>query len=193
MVIFVMRVNDSKTNWFSVIKVAKKPVAVKKTAKKAGVGKHYEKIAENKSMYGKRIKQLKVIINDLNYLSTGNTYREFIIDMSSALVHGRKITPKMESAITKIVKSYAEYLIKERDPKLRKQKLDYTDNTISKLNMIKRRLDECNYTKGYTNEKLYFLESIEKQVYSRGSLSIKQRKALNGMFKQFEKRILGIK
>jgi hypothetical protein len=193
MVIFVMRVNDSKTNWFSVIKVAKKPVAVKKTAKKAGVGKHYEKIAENKSLYGKRIKQLKVIINDLNYLSTGNTYREFIIDMSSALVHGRKITPKMESAITKIVKSYAEYLIKERDPKLRKQKLDYTDNTISKLNMIKRRLDECNYTKNYTNEKLYFLESIEKQVYSRGSLSIKQRKALNGMFKQFEKRILGIK
>jgi hypothetical protein len=113
--------------------------------------------------------------------------------MSSALVRGRKITPKMESAITKIVKSYAEYLIKERDPKLRKQKLDYTDNTISKLNMIKRRLDECNYTKNYTNEKLYFLESIEKQVYSRGSLSIKQRKALNGMFKQFEKRILGIK
>jgi hypothetical protein len=193
MVIFVMRVNDSKTNWFSVIKVAKKPVAVKKTAKKAGVGKHYEKIAENKSMYGKRIKQLKVIINDLNYLSTGNTYREFIIDMSSALVHGRKITPKMELAITKIVKSYTKHLNEERDPKLRKQKLDYTDNTISKLNMIKRRLDECNYTKGYTNEKLYFLESIEKQVYSRGSLSIKQRKALNGMFKQFEKRILGIK
>ena len=108
-----MRVNDSKTNWFSVIKVAKKPVAVKKTAKKAGVGKHYEKIAENKSMYGKRIKQLKVIINDLNYLSTGNTYREFIIDMSSALVHGRKITPKMELAITNIVKKYTEHLKKE--------------------------------------------------------------------------------
>ena len=99
----------------------------------------------------------------------------------------------MELAITKIVKSYTKHLNEERDPKLRKQKLDYTDNTISKLNIIKRKLDECNYTKGYTNEKLYFLESIEKQVYSRGSLSIKQRKALNGMFKQFEKRILGIK
>jgi len=187
MVIFVMRFNDRNPNWFSVIKVAKKPVAVKKTAKA------FDKIEENKSKYGKRIKQLKVIINDLNYLSTGNTYREFIIDMSSALVHGRKITPKMESAITKIVKSYTKHLNEERDPKLRKQKLDYTDNTISKLNIIKRKLDECNYTKGYTNEKLYFLESIEKQVYSRGSLSIKQRKALNGMFKQFEKRILGIK
>ena len=144
-----------------------------------------KQIKENKKLFGRRIEQLKVIINDLNYLSTGNTYREFIIDMSSALVHGRKITPKMESAITKIVKAYAKTL----NPEYRKNKLDYTENTISKIHMIKRKLDECNYTKGYTNEKLWFLESVEKQVYSRGSLSIKQRKALNGMFKQFEKRI----
>jgi len=33
------------------------------------------------------------------------------------------------------------------------------------------------------------LESIEKQVYSRGSLSIKQRKALNKMYLQFEKKL----
>ena len=144
-----------------------------------------KQIKENKKLFGRRIEQLKVIINDLNYLSTGNTYREFIIDMSSALVHGRKITPKMESSITKIVKTYAKTL----NPEYRKNKLDYTENTISKIHMIKRKLDECNYTKGYTNEKLWFLESVEKQVYSRGSLSIKQRKALNGMFKQFEKRI----
>ena len=144
-----------------------------------------KQIKENKKLFGRRIEQLKVIINDLNYLPTGNTYREFIIDMSSALVHGRKITPKMESSITKIVKTYAKTL----NPEYRKNKLDYTENTISKIHMIKRKLDECNYTKGYTNEKLWFLESVEKQVYSRGSLSIKQRKALNGMFKQFEKRI----
>ena len=61
-----------------------------------------KQIKENKKLFGRRIEQLKVIINDLNYLSTENTYREFIIDMSSALVHGRKITPKMESSITKI-------------------------------------------------------------------------------------------
>ena len=144
-----------------------------------------KQIKENKKLFGRRIKQLKVIINDLNYLSTGNTYREFIIDMSSALVHGRKITPKMESAITKIVKTYAKTLNSE----YRKNKLDYTDNTVSKINMIKRKLDECNYTKGYTNEKLWFLESVEKQVYSRGSLSIKQRKVLNKMYTQFTKKI----
>ena len=123
-----------------------------------------KQIKENKKLFGRRIKQLKVIINDLNYLSTGNTYREFIIDMSSALVHGRKITPKMESAITKIVKTYAKTL----NPEYRKNKLDYTDNTVSKINMIKRKLDECGYTESYKNEKLYFLESVEKQVYTRG-------------------------
>ena len=181
----------------AVKKIAKKPVVVKKTVKKAGVGKHYEKIAENKSLYGRRIKQLKAITDDTNYIpkrgTTGttleNSYHEFIFSMYGALISGRKITPKMESAITKIVKTYAEYLIKDRDPKLRKQKLDYTENTISKLNMIKRRLDECNYTRSYTADKLYFLESIEKQVYRRGSLSVKQRKALNKMFLQFEKKL----
>jgi hypothetical protein len=180
----------------AVKKTAKKPVVVKKIAKKPGVGKHYEKIAKNKSLYGRRIKQLKAITDDTNYIpkrgTTGtnleNSYHEFIFSMYGALISGRKITPKMESAITKIVKTYAEFLNAEKDPKLRKRKLDYTDSTISKLNMIKRRLGECNYTKSYTNDKLYFLESIEKQVYSRGSLSIKQRKALNGMYVQFTKR-----
>jgi hypothetical protein len=181
----------------AVVKVAKKPVAVKKTAKKAGVGKHYEKIAENKSLYGRRIKQLKAITDDTNYIpkrgTTGttleNSYHEFIFSMYGALISGRKITPKMESAITNIVKKYAGWLIKETDPKLRKRKLDYTENTISKLNMIKRKLAECNYTKGYTNEKLYFLDSIERQVYRRGSLSIKQRKSLNKMHDQFTKKL----
>ena len=144
-----------------------------------------KQIKENKKLFGRRIEQLKVIINDLNYLSTGNTYREFIIDMSSALVHGRKITPKMESAITKIVKTYAKTL----NPEYRKNKLDYTENTVSKIHMIKRRLDECNYTTSYKVEKLWFLESVEKQVYSRGSLSIKQRKVLNKMYSQFTKKI----
>ena len=95
----------------------------------------------------------------------------------------------MEASITKIVKAYSKRLQENNDPKLRKQKLDWTDNTISKLNMIKRRLDECNYTRSYTSDKLYFLESIEKQVYRRGSLSVKQRKALNKMFLQFEKKL----
>jgi len=33
------------------------------------------------------------------------------------------------------------------------------------------------------------LDSIEKQVYRRGSLSVKQRKALNKMYDQFTKKL----
>ena len=141
----------------------------------------------NKKMFGRRIKQLQVMIEDESFIPNGstNSYHEFILSMYKALVNGRKITPKMESAITKIVKSYAKNL----NPEYRKERLDWTENTIAKLNMIKRRLDDCNYTRSYTADKLWFLESIEKQVYSRGKLSIKQRKALNKMYLQFEKKL----
>ena len=146
-----------------------------------------KKIKRNEVLFSKRIKQLKHIIEDDSYIPKGSTdsYHDFIFSMYQALVTGRKITPKMESAITKVVKTYAKTL----NPEYKKNKLDYIENTIAKLNMIKRKLDECNYTTGYKNEKLYFLESIEKQVYSRGSLSVKQRKSLNKMYKQFKKRI----
>ena len=149
--------------------------------------KMQKQIEENKSMYGRRIKQLQHIIEDEKYIPNGSTngYHEFILSMYRALITGRKITPKMDLAITKIVKSYAKTL----NPEYRKNKLDYTENTVSKIHMIKRRLDECNYTTGYKNGKLWFLDSIEKQVFSRGNLSIKQRKALNKMYTQFTKKI----
>jgi len=148
-------------------------------------------IERNKKLFGRRIEQLKVIVEDESYIPKGssNGYHDFVKSMYLALISGRKITPKMEASITKIVKAYSKRLKENNDPKLRKQKLDYTENTIAKLNMIKRRLDECNYTRSYTADKLWFLDSIEKQVYSRGSLSIKQRKALNKMYTQFIKRI----
>jgi len=150
-----------------------------------------KQVNQNQKLFGRRIEQLKVIIEDDTFIPKGstNSYHEFIFSMYQALVSGRKITPKMESAITKIVKAYAKRLKENNDPKIQKQKLDYVENTIAKLNMIKRRLDECNYTTSYKVDKLWFLESIEKQVYSRGSLSIKQRKALNKMYTQFTKRI----
>ena len=143
-----------------------------------------KQVKENQKLFGRRIEQLDRILKDNTFLVDGG-YREFIVSMYKALTSGRKITPKMESAITKIVKSYAKHI----DPEHQKSRLDYIENTIAKLNMIKRKLDECNYTRSYTADKLWFLESIEKQVYSRGSLSIKQRKALNKMYLQFEKKM----
>jgi uncharacterized protein YxjI len=51
----------------------------------------------NKSKYEKRIKQLKVITEDVRYIPKDSTdsYHEFIFNMYSALVGGRKITSKM--------------------------------------------------------------------------------------------------
>ena len=146
-----------------------------------------KQIEENKVKYGKRIKQLSHIIGDVSFIPDGstNSYHEFILSMYKALITGRKITPKMELAITKIVKSYAKTL----NPEYRKEKLDYIDATISKIGMLKRRLQDCKYTPSYERSSEYFLESIEKQVHSRGSLSVKQRKSLNKMYKQFKKRI----
>ena len=150
-----------------------------------------KQVNQNQKLFGRRIEQLKVIIEDDTFIPKGstNSYHEFIFSMYQALVSGRKITPKMESAITKIVKAYTKRLKENNDPKIQKQKLDYVENTVSKITMIKRVLAGCNYTRGYTVDKLYFLESIEKQVYDRGSLSVKQRKALNKMYTQFTKRI----
>ena len=144
-------------------------------------------IDKNKELFGRRIEQLKVIVEDESYIPKGssNGYHDFVKSMYGALISGRKITPKMESSITKIVKTYSKTL----NPEYQKNKLNYTENTVSKLKMIKRRLDECNYTRSYTADKLYFLDSIASQVYSRGSLSIKQRKALNKMYIQFEKKL----
>jgi|TARA_B100000959_G_scaffold19055_1_gene18452 hypothetical protein len=192
----------------NVVKVIKKPIAVKKTAKtvavkkiakikKAGVGKHYEKIARNKSLYGKRIKQLKAITNDENYIpsrgTTGtklaNSYHDFIFSMYGALISGRKITPKMESSITKIVKTYADWLKKENDPEHKKKKEKYIEDSLFKISMIEKLLEEANYTRSYESNSKWFLNSISEQVKKRGSLTVKQRKALNKMYKQFTKKI----
>ncbi len=150
-----------------------------------------KQVNQNQKLFGRRIEQLKVIVEDESYIPKGssNGYHDFVKSMYLALISGRKITPKMEASITKIVKAYAKRLKENNDPKIQKQKLDYVENTVSKITMIKRVLAGCNYTRGYTVDKLYFLESIEKQVYDRGSLSVKQRKALNKMYTQFTKRI----
>ena len=58
--------------------------------------KMQKQIEENKSMYGRRIKQLQHIIEDEKYIPNGSTngYHEFILSMYRALITGRKITSK---------------------------------------------------------------------------------------------------
>ena len=146
-----------------------------------------KQIKRNETLFGKRIKQLSHILADESYIPNGSTdsYHEFILSMYKALINGRRITPKMESSITKIVKSYAKTL----NPEYKKKRLKYIENTLDKLNSIRILLHEAKYTKSYERSSEYFLDSIQNQVTKRGSLSMKQRKAVNKMYLQFKKRI----
>ena len=141
-------------------------------------------VKRNRKMYGRRIQQLDHILKDENFLPNGG-YRGFIGDMYKAIVSGRRITPKMESAITKIVKTYAKHI----NPKHQKKKVEYIEKTLDKINKIRSLLFECKFSPDYSYGKEMFLDSIENQVRQRASLSQKQRMTLNKFHKQFTKRL----
>ena len=141
----------------------------------------------NKKKYGRRIQQLEHILNDKTYIQEDNTnsYQEFIRSMHGALVKGRKITWKMESAITKIVKTYAKHI----NPEHQVKRLKYIEKTLTKIQSIRSLLDKCNYTPDYRYGKDMFLDSIENQVKRRAYLSKKQRVYLNKFHQQFTKKV----
>ena len=141
-------------------------------------------VKHNKKMYGRRIQQLDHILKDNTFLVDGG-YRNFIVSMYKALVSGRKITPKMESAITKIVKSYAKHI----NPEHQKTRVEYIETTLEKINKIRSLLFECKFSPDYSYGKEMFLDSIETQVRQRASLSQKQRMTLNKFYTQFTKRL----
>ncbi len=181
--------SDGKTvKWTPVkakaVKAVKKPFAVKKTAKRIRT------VEENKTKYDKRIKQLKVITEDRNYIpgESTNKYHEFIRSMYGALLSGRKITPKMESSITNIVIAYTKYLKELKDPELKKKREKFIEDSLYKVSLITKLLIDAEYSSSYQANSKWFLNSISEQVKKRGSLSLKQKKALNKMYKQFKKR-----
>lgn len=141
----------------------------------------------NKKKYGRRIQQLEHILNDKTYIQDENTnsYHDFIRSMYNALVKGRKITYKMESAITKIVKVYAKHI----NPEHQVKRLEYIEKTLVKIDKIRSLLDKCNYTPDYRYGKDMFLDSIENQVKRRAYLSKKQRVYLNKFHQQFTKKL----
>jgi hypothetical protein len=55
--------------------------------------------------------------------------------------------------------------------------------------MVQKLLYECNYERSYECGAEDFLNSVETQVKIRGTLSVKQRQALNKMYKRFKKRL----
>ena len=142
----------------------------------------------NKKHYGKRIDQLKHIISDMSYEEN-----EFIKTMYVALIGGRKITPKMEKSITTIVKRYTKWRKLENDPVYVKKRTEYVLKSNMKIDVIRHMLSECDYDDIYRERSEYFLQSVQKFLSESGKLTVKQRKALNSMYKRFEKRMKKVK
>ena len=63
---------------------------------------------------------------------------------------------------------------------------EFVEASIYKINLIRTLLSGAGYQPMYVVRSEEFLSSIEKQVRLRGKLSVKQRKALNQMYKRFK-------
>ena len=134
--------------------------------------------------YVKRKQQLDHILKDESYWVNDNGYKSFVADMHNKLSKGYSLSEKQETAITNAVKAYAKFFFKKNDPDNEKK----TKELIQKIRMVQKLLYECNYERSYEYGAEDFLDSVEKQVKNRGTLSIKQKQALNKMYKRFKKR-----
>ena len=132
----------------------------------------------------KRKDQLKHILNDAGYWKKDSGFKEFLQDQYRLLEKGYTLTDKQEAAVTKAVKRYAVYFFKKNDPEYR-QKID---NKLARINVIKKLLAQCDYHESYVWRSEEFLNSVEYRVKRFGKLSEKQVKALNGMYKRFQRK-----
>ena len=139
------------------------------------VKKSKEKADYNKKTYNKEYKELKFLVET-------KKANDFTISMYVAIISGRKITPKMLNAIHNIMKNNSP-------EELEKKRLE-TERLLSKLDMVKESLHKANYHETYVYRSEDFLDSIEKQIRDRGSLSSKQKLALNNMYKRFNKKVI---
>ena len=80
-------------------------------------------------------------------------------------------------------------IIQRNSPEFRAKVTIEAKRLIPKLNKIRYSLFRCGYTEHYERNSEYFLDSVEKQILRKGTLTINQRKALNKMYKRFNKRI----
>jgi len=149
-----------------------KPVSKKvlKSTKKS-----QEEATYNKKTYNKEYIELKFLVET-------KKADEFTISMYVAIISGRKITFKMLNAIHNIMK-------RNTPNELEKKRLE-TERLLFKTNLVKDALYKCNYDSLYEARSEDFLGSIVSQIRDRGSLSPKQKLALNKMYKRFNKKVI---
>ncbi len=136
-------------------------------------------IEKNKKEFGVQIIELKKII-ERQVIDTGSS-DEFTSNMYVALMSGRKITPKMESAIDKIIK------VNSPDEMLKRE--EWVNKVVPKLMMVEGLIDDTSWTDDYKVNTKRFVSSLIKQARYRKTLSKKQMDAVTKVYLRTKKNI----
>ena len=136
-------------------------------------------IEKNKKEYGVQIVELKKII-ERQVLDTGSS-DEFTSNMYVALMSGRKITEKMETAINRIIK------VNSPDEMLKRE--EWVNKVVPKLMMVEDLIGNTSWTEDYKVNTKRFISSLIKQARSRKTLSKKQMDAATKVYLMTKKNI----
>ena len=136
-------------------------------------------VERNKERFGVQIIELKKII-ECQVIDLGSS-DEFTSDMYVALISGRKITPKMEAAIDKIIK------VNSPDEMLKRE--EWVNKVVPKLLMVENLIDETSWTEDYKVNTKRFISSLVKQAKSRKTLSKKQMDSATSVYLRTKKNV----
>ena len=136
-------------------------------------------VEHNKKEFGVQIQELQKIIES-QVLATGNS-DEFTSDMLVALKTGRKITPKMEAAIDKIIR------VNSPDEMLKRE--EWVDRVVPKLMMVSNLISDTSWDEGYKGNTHRFMNSLIKQAKSRKTLSKKQMESASNIYARVKKNL----
>ena len=136
-------------------------------------------VEKNEKEFGVQIQELQKIIES-QVLATGNS-DQFTSDMLVALKTGRKITPKMEAAIDKIIK------VNSPDEMLKRQ--EWVDRVVPKLMMVSNLISDTNWNEDYKANTHRFMNSLIKQAKTRKTLSKKQMESASSIYARVKKNI----
>ena len=131
-------------------------------------------IEHNKKEFGVQIIALKEIINK-QVLDTGNS-DTFTSDMLVALIGGRKITPKMASAIKNSIEKCKNNPL--YNPVLQTEAIEKLKPILEKIVMVER-LAESKNDKAQT-----FVRSVKQYVQMNYRITKKQMDGLNKVYKR---------
>ena len=136
-------------------------------------------VEKNEKEFGVQLIELQKII-ERQVLATGNS-DQFTSDMLVAIKTGRKITPKMEAAINKIIR------VNSPDEMLKRE--EWVQKVVPKLMMVENLIDDTNWTEDYKVNTARFVSSIIKQAKSRKTLSKKQMESVSKIYARVKKNI----